>query len=145
MKTFGSCHLTINRSAPMDLRLICDFIYRRWLLRWGGISTPFMKCTPFTYASISSRYFARFGKPLNISPAKISTFNLFHSPLTHFHFHLNTLILRCLYFISWGQRFNHTLKLCFLTFTDRELFLSDNFPWEYYQFICMISCCYFEQ
>ena len=43
MKTFGSCHLIINRQPTM----ICDFIDADFF-HWEGISTPFFKWIPST-------------------------------------------------------------------------------------------------
>ena len=55
MKTFGSCHLIIIRSFTM-------------------IVDTFVTWTPSNNANICSRYFARFGKTLNISTANDCTF-----------------------------------------------------------------------
>ena len=44
--------------------------------RSGGISTLFLKWTLSTNANIFSRYYAHFGKTLNISSANDSTFTV---------------------------------------------------------------------
>ena len=61
MKTFGSCHLIINRNPTM----IVGTLYRCCIFRWGGTSTQFLKWTLSTNANLPHA-----GK----SPATTSTF-----------------------------------------------------------------------
>ena len=72
MTTFWSCHLIVNKKNPDDCRYVRDFIDAGFL-RWGGISTLFLKWTPSTNANIYSHYYAPFAKMLNISTANDST------------------------------------------------------------------------
>ena len=50
MKTFGSCHLVINRNPMM---IVGTFVTLQMLVfLWEGTSTPFLKWTPSTNAKI---------------------------------------------------------------------------------------------
>ena len=76
MTTFRSCHLIVNRKPAGDRRHDHNFIDADFF-RQGGISNLLLEWTPSTDANTFSRYYAHFGKMLNISTANDSTFTVF--------------------------------------------------------------------
>ena len=65
--SFRSCHLKLADDSHICNFMDADFFH------WGGISTLFLEWNPSKNANIFSRYYAYFGKTLNIYIANIST------------------------------------------------------------------------